>query len=117
MFKRTLLASALLLLSSCIFAPPDHAQMGYEAITKGDYATAESELNKALADNPNNPYALLNMGAVYQNTGRGAQAVPLYQKVLVAGKDVYPDRVSKDDEAKRSLADIARDNLKAMNIQ
>ena len=47
-----------------------------------DYQSAEKYLAEALALNPENPYALLNKGVVYENTDRKPQAIAMYQKVI-----------------------------------
>ncbi|HZU62998.1 MAG TPA: hypothetical protein VFF98_04885 [Novosphingobium sp.] len=88
-----------------------HTNRGFAALSKTHYADAESELKLALQDNPNDPFALLNMGAVLQNTGRGQQAVPYYLRVQAEAKHVYPQRTSGDTSARHSLAEIATQNL------
>ena len=88
-----------------------HMQAGFKALQQGDYSRAEPELKQALADDPSDPFSKLNLGAVYQNTGRADQAVPLYRDVLVSGKDIYPKRTSGAATPRQSLAEIAQDNL------
>ena len=58
------------------------SNQGLEQISKGNYQQAEEYLERALSMNPNNPYAILNMGVVYHNTGRKVQAREMYNKVL-----------------------------------
>jgi Flp pilus assembly protein TadD len=55
---------------------------GFEEISKGHYGEAETHLKKALMLNPNNPYALLNMGVVYHETGRFEKAREMYERVI-----------------------------------
>ncbi len=43
------------------------ANQGLQEISKENYIRAEIYLKRALKLNPNNPYALLNMGVLYQN--------------------------------------------------
>jgi len=105
------LASALLAtLSACADGDP-HAEAGFRALQKADYATAEPELKAALAAHPGDPYATLNLGAVYQNTGRPDLAAPLYREVLKTGANLYPTRTAGNATKQQSLADIARANL------
>jgi cell division septation protein DedD len=81
---------------------------GSEAIFMNDYKNAEKYLNEALALNPENPYALLNMGVVYENTDRQEQAIAMYQKVI----DINPK--GKDDQ---SITELARTKLKNLQME
>lgn len=87
---------------------------GFEAFSKQDYVTAEREFTEALRDNPNNPYAQLNMAAVYQNTGRLQEAIPLYEKVLVTGRRIRPSRKANTTKGNPTLAELAQANLNAI---
>ena len=74
-----LLAFFSLILIGCASAPPKAPDMklsdeAYEAILNKDYQQAEALLDVALSINPQNPYVLLNLGVVYQNTGRTEKA-------------------------------------------
>lgn len=89
---------------------------GFEAFADKDYARAEVEFLKALEDDPDNPYAQLNLGAVYHNTGRPELAKPFYEAVLVTGKDVRPSRKANTEETDKrkedpTLAELAQINL------
>ena len=101
--------TALLLVAAC--ATPSHVNSGFAALKRGDNPTAEAEFKAALQEKPNDPYALLNLAAVYENTGRSEEAVPLFKQVILVGKDIYPRRVTQKREANKSLADIAADDL------
>ncbi len=88
--------------------------LGYDNLERGDYATAESYYRKALLLEPDNPYALLNLGVIAQRTGRPAEAADFYRRVIVQ-KAAAPAVVSTDQaQVGRSLADIARANLKEL---
>ena len=90
----------------------DLVENGYTAMAGGDYATAEYLLNQALEINRKNPYALLNLGVIYQETGRYDKARKFYQSVI----DLKPNQKAAASNvqgyAGKSLADIARINLK-----
>ena len=58
------------------------SDLGFQYLQRGDYAQAEKYLDQALSENPNNPYAILNLGAVYQNTGRAEKARKTYEKLI-----------------------------------
>jgi thioredoxin-like negative regulator of GroEL len=51
-------------------------------IARGDYSQAESKLLGELRVHPGRPELLLNLAAVYVNTGRTDEARALYSKVL-----------------------------------
>jgi len=55
---------------------------GYTAYVAGDLATARSEYEQALRDEPNNRDALLGLGAVEIRAGRYESAEALYMRVL-----------------------------------
>jgi len=80
---------------------------GYEDILSRNYTQAEKNLAEALAINPHNPYALINMGVVYENTGREAQAREMYEKARAVGSREVPSRTSQDWAKDKSLAEIA----------
>lgn len=74
-------------------AGPAHAQDARVASThifSGAYDKAEAKLSAALQANPDRPELLLNLAAVYSQTGRAAEARALYARVL-AQEDVLMD--------------------------
>ena len=107
------------LLVSCSSTPEkapdvDLSEQAFEAISAGDYEKAEALLEVALSINPDNPYALLNLGVVYQNTGRIEKAREQYVKIILLDpKDTVAKSNVKGKEGK-SLVDIAKENLENM---
>ena len=105
-----------LLSAGCVTLGGDmaYSNRGYEEICQDNCEKAEGYLKRALEINPNNPYALLNMGVVYQKTGRPEMARKMYQKVIdLEAKE--PAQRSNEDWAKgKSLADIAKKNLETL---
>ena len=90
------------------------ADQGYQELVKGNYDKAEANLRVALSINPENPYALLNLGVLYQNTGRVEKAKEMYRKLLALNpKEKAVASTRKDFDGKR-LTDIARANLKML---
>ncbi len=94
-------------------APNDQrlADLGYKAILENRLGEAETRLNSALAINPHNPYALLNLGVVYQTTGRYAEARKLYRKVIALNPDARAISATRKNHVGLGLAEIARANL------
>ena len=108
----------LISMSACTIASQSSidTQHGFEALKNKDYATAETDLNAALASDPNNAYAILDLGVVYQNTGRIAQARANYQKVI----DLNPTAVATQTTNAQngaSLVDMAKADLAALPPQ
>lgn len=57
-------------------------RVGYTAITAGDLATAERVLLAERRIYPQRPELMLNLAAVYRQTGRAAEARALYVAVM-----------------------------------
>jgi len=115
-FKLIIAGLLTLAIVNCASTPTESPDMelseqAYEAIVAGNYEKAEAILEVALSINPDNPYALLNLGVVYQNTGRIDEAREQYVKVILldAKEKVLKSNV-KNAEGK-SLVDIAKQNL------
>ncbi len=85
-----------------------------ESINNRNYAEAENYLNQALAENPDNPFALLNIGVVYQNTNRIPQAKAMYEKVIKLNPSDIVAKSNMEGEAGKTLGDLAKDNLKML---
>ena len=87
------------------------ADLGFAAIAEGNLGLAETYLDAALAINPNNPYALLNLGVVYQHTGRMPAARRLYNKLTVLDPPDTAVTATRERQVGTRLVDIARSNL------
>ncbi len=85
--------------------------LGYRAISAGDFVSAEKYINNALALSPDDPFALVNMGVIHEHRGEWRQAAKSYERVLTVGS-VDTAVVTTDPAMKGlSLSDIARRNL------
>lgn len=119
--KKTLtiaLAVALLAGAAACRTVNKHVSKGFEYYQKLDYKHAEEEFLKAIEDDKDDPYAQLNLGALYQATGRPNLAVPLYMKVLETGKNIRPNRKTsnaKIGDSNPTLAEIAQANLSVLS--
>ena len=103
-----------LVLTACASTDQKLANRGFEAIEDGQYVAAEKALTQALEANPDNPYALLNIGTVYQRTGRFNQARVMFEKVVALNPDDKPAKRSSFIPDSKTLKDIAEDNLKTL---
>jgi general secretion pathway protein D len=87
---------------------------GLDYIKDGNYQKAEEYLQRALKINPDNPYAVLNMGVVYYETGRKEQAREMFNKVLSLAQKEKAEHSNKDWAVGEDLTDIAKKNLANM---
>ncbi len=90
----------------------DHyRRKAFKAVRAKNWQRAEPLLKKALRRNPDDLYARLNLGLVYQKTGRARQAVPHLRRVAREGDGIHPPRVTDNALKNWTLADIAQHNL------
>jgi len=101
-------------LAGCVSSDMKLANKGFADIEKGQLAAAETSLTEAVQANPNNAYALLNLGTVYQRTGRFDEAREMFEKVVALNPTEKPAKRSKFVDESRTLKDIAEDNLKTL---
>lgn len=52
------------------------------AVARGDFVRAEAMGNEAMRRNPRDPFAILSLAEVYENTGRGELAREYYQSLV-----------------------------------
>ena len=102
------------ILAGCVSSDMKLANKGFAYIENGQLAAAETALMEAVQANPNNPYALLNLGTVYQRTGRFDQAREMFEKVVALDPKEKPSKRSKFVDDSKTLKDIAEDNLKTL---
>ncbi len=84
------------------------------ALSKGDFVQAESLGNDAMRQNPKDPYALLALAVVYENTARPDLARQYFQ-VLASMNPQATALIGVGPKAeRRTIADIARLHLAAL---
>lgn len=105
----------LFLLAGCAGKDRKLSDQGFVAIVKEDYERAEKYLEQAIALNPNNPQALLDMGLVFENTGRPQHALVMYQRVLLLGLKGKEDQNNVIEAEGETLSEIARMNIERLS--
>ena len=90
---------------------------GFEEISKGHYGEAETHLEEALLLNPNNPYALLNIGVVYHETGRLEKAREMYERVIALQPGEQANLSNVESQEGKNLLEIAKRNLELLKSQ
>jgi len=89
---------------------------GYVAIKQGDFDKAEKTLLAERRIFPSRPELMLNLAAVYRNTGRQQEARELYQAVLER-PDVLMDVTTERTASSHMLANagLARLNTRQLS--
>jgi general secretion pathway protein D len=87
------------------------SSLGYQHLQTGEYQKAKEYFQKALEINPENPYAILNMGVIYEVEGNRDEAIKMYKKVISLNPDAKAASSTDPEKKGKALTDIARDNL------
>jgi general secretion pathway protein D len=74
---------------------PVHAmpltKRGYEKLQNGELEAAKNYFSEALSIDPANPFALINMGVVYEKQGKPQQALEMYRAVVSGSSKAVTD--------------------------
>ena len=93
---------------------PVHANaltdLGFAKLEKKEYGLAREYFQQALKIDPNNPYALINLGVVSERQGDTVAAREMYEKVLQLKSDAEDEDAGKD----ASVRQVARDNIEQL---
>jgi general secretion pathway protein D len=87
------------------------SDLGYRHLQAKDYERAKEYFEKALEINPDNPYAILNMGVIYEREGKRDEAIKMYERVISLNPADRDLSASTPEREGRKLLDIAKDNL------
>ncbi len=86
-------------------------RQGYEKLRSGELETAKDFFSEALAIDPANPYALMNMGVVYEKEGYPKKALQMYQAVVSGGSDAVSDSSSDPLKNGVPLKTLAKESI------
>ncbi len=111
-----LFAVAAFSLAACTTAQPgmlveqgyERGALGVAAIDRGDYASAETQLNELKGVDADDPARLINLGKVYMETGRKAEALSAWRLALASAN--HFDVETRDGRVV-STAELARQAL------
>ncbi|MCB1746757.1 MAG: tetratricopeptide repeat protein [Gammaproteobacteria bacterium] len=89
------------------------ANRGYQAdtILDGDYAAAEARLRDHLAAHPDDSFALLNLAAICDRSGRSGEAREIYQRVMALRDNPYAKLADRRVEPVKTIAGNALEAL------
>ncbi len=94
------------------------SDLGFDSLQKKDYVKARQYFNQALKIDPENPYALLNMGVVDEEQGNLQGAAEMYRRVIEL-KLPEPKVDGTPADADLQLMDlkkVAEENLRNLDI-
>ncbi len=107
--------AVLCVFSACATAPPPRDRVlsnrAFDALQAEDYEKARDLLTEALAINPQNAFAWLNLGVAHQKLEAYDEARKCYLKVV---EHAWDEKGSNKEADGRSLVRMARDNLEKM---
>jgi tetratricopeptide (TPR) repeat protein len=111
-----LFLALLLFIPACAGAPEDArlADKAYHELTAGFILDAEKDCLRALAINPDNAYALINLGVIYKETGRYGKAREVFEKVVRLDPKERPRKTEFEANSGKSFAQIAKEKLQTL---
>ena len=92
------------------------SEHGFVELSKGNYLEAEAYLLAAMEMNPTNPYTLLNLGVVFQDTGRTKEAIQMYQTVIELNPEETVVQSNREGYSGKKIVELARENLKNLGV-
>jgi tetratricopeptide (TPR) repeat protein len=84
---------------------------GYNHMLAQNNAKAKYYFEQALEVNPDNPYALLDLGVIFEREGRLPEAAVLYQRVIDLNSAEIVAESTRPQGLDLTLAEVAKDNL------
>jgi general secretion pathway protein D len=113
-----LMAAIAAAIGGCAVTPSTETKLvqnGFEHILNQQWSEAETVLLQALESNADDPYALLNLGVVYQQTGRNEEAREMYNRVIESDTTLRAGRSNLIAVRGRPLTELAQENLDRMS--
>jgi general secretion pathway protein D len=94
---------------------PEHsvklADIGYEKLSGGQNLAAKEYFMESLEIDPNNPFALINLGVLFEKEQAYPQAIQMYQRVIDTGTYEVARSPEGQEGIDISLVQIARENI------
>ena len=89
------------------------ADIGFAKLQRKEYKLAKGYFDQALKINPDNPYALINLGIIYEHDKDIPRAREMYRHVLdLVGTQTGADGIEQTVDP--ALQDVARENLRQL---
>ncbi len=90
------------------------AELGFQKMKEGKNAEAKEYFIEALGADDKNPYALYNLGVIYEQEGNKQAAMESYQRVILTGTAVRAAESTDPNIIGLSLIQLARERLEAL---
>ena len=84
---------------------------GYDKLRKEKIDAAKDYFSEALAIDPTNPFALMNMGVIYEKEKKPKKALEMYQAVVDGNSDAVANSSSEPDKQAMPLKKMAQENI------
>lgn len=97
----------LLALAACADNAAEEMQPGFEMLSSRNYAGAEAYFADAVAEDPENAYAHLNLAVAHQAQGDIAMAREHYQKAIAHGEGVATGQTTYEGQVKTEESTVA----------
>ncbi len=97
---------------------PEHSvrlsELGYAKLQDNNIGEAKEFFLQALEVDPRNPYAMINLGVVYEKEGDRQKAMDAYQQVILTNTRITATGASEPEKAGMPLLQIARENIQRL---
>ena len=84
---------------------------GYEKLRNEEIAAAKDYFSEALLIDPANPFALMNMGVIYEKEKQPKKALAMYQAVVSGNTEAVANSSSEPDKPAMPLKKMAQENI------
>ncbi|MCG8686795.1 MAG: tetratricopeptide repeat protein, partial [Desulfobacterales bacterium] len=92
------------------------AELGFAQMKKGETQAAKEYFIEALVIDENNPYALYNLGLIYEAEGNREAAMESYQRVILTGTAMKAAESTDPNIIGIPLIQLARERLEALKL-
>lgn len=106
-----------MVLAGCAGQGTEHDN-AWRSIVAEDYSSARAQYESILAEDPNNPYANLNIGVAYEELGDTSMAAKHYQLAIANGAEAQIEEVAQDGHTAAratTVKQVATENLARLN--
>jgi general secretion pathway protein D len=97
---------------------PKHAEQlsskGFEKLMAGDLNDAKQFFEEALQIDSQNPYALMNLGVIYEKEMLPQQAIVMYRAVVATGSSLLAEKSSSPEATGRSIVELAKEHIERL---
>jgi general secretion pathway protein D len=87
------------------------ASMGFEKLMKGDMKESKEYFEQALEIDSRNPYALMNLGVIYEKENHPQLAIVMYEAVVATGSEKLAEKSSDPTATGRTIVELAQEHI------